>query len=151
MELTASEICKVLAVETRLQIIKLLKTKGPHGAKAIAEALGMTPAAISQHLKILSQVGLVHSERNGFFIPYSVDDGVLNQCRKLFSEACLCGCDGKNLLEPNFNTADLETLLQYEKDLEQRLGQVRRRMKELANQEVSIELREGSDALQGRG
>jgi predicted transcriptional regulator len=137
MELTASEICRILAVETRLQIIKLLKTQGPHGSKAIAGALGVSPAAISQHLKILSRVGLVHSERNGFFIPYTVDEGVLNQCRKLFGEACLCGCDGKDLPEPDWNTVELETLQQYEKSLEQRLEQVRRRMKELGNQEIN--------------
>lgn len=56
MKLKPSDICKVLSVETRLKIIKLLKTKGPLGAKDIAGYLGVTVAAISQHLKIMSQI-----------------------------------------------------------------------------------------------
>ena len=49
------DMFKVLGVETRIRIIDLLKTKGPLGAKKIAEVLGITPAAVSQHLKILKQ------------------------------------------------------------------------------------------------
>ncbi|HBE80772.1 MAG TPA: hypothetical protein DDW65_23750, partial [Firmicutes bacterium] len=91
-KLEASEICKVLAAETRLKIIQLLKTKGPLGAKDIACFLGVTTAAISQHLKIMSQVGIVSSERKGFCIPYTINEDVLRQCRQLLSEVCLCGC-----------------------------------------------------------
>lgn len=131
MELRASDICKVLAVETRLKIIKLLKTKGPLGAKTIAASLGVTPAAVSQHLKILSQIGLVRSERNGFFIPYMVDDAVLNQCRKLLSEVCLCGCDETSPLSQSWRSAGLESLQKYEATLEEELHAVRERMREL--------------------
>ena len=132
MELKTADICKVLSVETRLKIIKLLKTKGPQGAKTIAESLGVTPAAASQHLKILSQIGLVRSERNGFFIPYAVDDAVLHQCRKLLSEVCLCGCE-ESVAPPNpaWRTADLETLQQYETKLREELDAVRERIREL--------------------
>jgi DNA-binding transcriptional ArsR family regulator len=132
MNLKTSDICKVLSVETRLKIIQLLKTQGPLGAKMIAESLGVTPAAISQHLRILSGIGLVRSERNGFFIPYSVDDAVLKQCRKLLSELCLCGCDqGQALPEPDFDSPSLEQLRKYEQQLLNRLENVRTKMKEL--------------------
>jgi len=46
---------KALAVETRVKIIDLLKPEGPLGAKKIAELVGITPAAVSQYLKILSR------------------------------------------------------------------------------------------------
>ena len=69
MQIEPSEMFKVLAVETRVKIIDLLKTEGPLGAKKISELLGITPAAVSQHLRILRQVGLVRSERNGNWIP----------------------------------------------------------------------------------
>lgn len=129
MDLKASEICKVLAVETRLKIVKLLKTQGPLGAKNMAESLGVTPAAISQHLKILSQIGLVRSERKGFYIPYTVDDAVLNRCRQLLSEACLCGCKDTGLLkDQEWHSANLETLRKYENDLQQELTAVRERI-----------------------
>jgi len=64
MKLDPSEMFKVLGVDTRVRIIELLKSKGPLGAKNIAELVGITPAAVSQHLKILRQSGLVRSERN---------------------------------------------------------------------------------------
>jgi len=130
MKLEPSQICKVLSVETRLKIIKLLKTKGPLGAKDIAAFLGVTTAAISQHLKILSQVGLVTSERKGFWIPYTINEEVLGQCRQLLAEVCLCGCNesGKSSGE-ELSSASLEVLQNYQKDLEQKLKTVRERIK----------------------
>jgi predicted transcriptional regulator len=46
---------KALAVETRVKIIELLKSEEPLGAKKIAELVGITPAAVSQYLKIFKQ------------------------------------------------------------------------------------------------
>lgn len=132
MKLEPSEICKVLSVETRLKIIKLLKTKGPLGAKDIAGYLGVTTAAISQHLKILSQVGMVSSERKGFCIPYTINEEVLGQCRQLLAEVCLCGCsESDKLNEVGLNSASLEALQNYEKELEQKLKAIKERIKML--------------------
>ena len=52
MNVDPAEMFKVLGVETRVRIIELLKSKGPLGANNIAERIGVTPAAVSQHLKI---------------------------------------------------------------------------------------------------
>ena len=52
MDIEPSEMFKVLGVETRVKIIDLLKSQGPLGAKKIAEMVGVTTAAASQHLKI---------------------------------------------------------------------------------------------------
>ncbi|MGD9156364.1 MAG: metalloregulator ArsR/SmtB family transcription factor [Bacillota bacterium] len=134
MQLEPSAVCKVLSVETRLKIIKLLKTKGPLGAQEIARHLGVTTAAISQHLKILSQVGMVTCERKGFYIPYSINEDVLGQCRKILAEACLCNCHEPEPGAPDSPTlqaASLAELQTYEQDLEQKLQKVRRRIKEL--------------------
>ena len=130
MKLEPSEICKVLSVETRLKIIKLLKTKGPLGANDIAACLGVTAAAISQHLKIMSQVGIVNSERKGFCIPYTINEEVLGQCRQLLAEVCLCGCNESGKLNSQeLNSASLEALRNFEKDLEQKLKAVREQIK----------------------
>ena len=40
MKLVPAEMFKVLSVETRVRIIDLLKSKGPLGAKNIAELVG---------------------------------------------------------------------------------------------------------------
>jgi ArsR family transcriptional regulator len=81
---------KVLGVGTRVRIIELLKSKGPLGAKRIAQAIGVTPAAVSQHLRVLRQAGLVNSERKGYFIPYTVDVKGLESCCQGLIEVCTC-------------------------------------------------------------
>ncbi len=78
-----TEMFKALAVETRVKIIELLKSEGPLGAKNIAGQIRVTPAAVSQHLKILRQAGLVRSERKGYWIPYSIDEEALENCGQL--------------------------------------------------------------------
>ena len=67
MQIEPSEMFKVLAVETRVKIIDLLKTEGPLGAKKISELLGITPAAVSQHLRILT-AGRVGQKRTRWLL-----------------------------------------------------------------------------------
>jgi len=133
MKLVPSEIFKVLAVETRVRIIDLLKSKGPLGVKNIAELVGITPAAVSQHLKILRQSGLVRSERKGYWIPYSIDEEALENCRQILNEVCTCGCRGTGKFkEKELNGASLESLIKYKKELQNELKTVRERIKEIA-------------------
>ena len=127
-----SEMFKVLSVETRVKIIDLLKFNGPMGAKKIAELLAITPAAVSQHLKILRQAGLVRSERKGYWIPYSIDEAALENCGAVLSEVCTCGCQGTcRLKEKELSDSSLKTLRKYETELQNELGVVRARIKEI--------------------
>jgi len=133
MKLVPSEMFKVLAVETRVRIIDLLKSGGPLGVKNIAELVGVTPAAVSQHLKILKQSGLVRSERKGYWIPYSIDEEALENCRQILNEVCTCGCRGTGKFkEKVLNKTSLESLRKYEKELQNELKTVRERIKEIA-------------------
>jgi len=133
MKLVPSEMFKVLAVETRVRIIDLLKSRGPLGVKNIAELVGVTPAAVSQHLKILKQSGLVRSERKGYWIPYSIDEEALENCRQILNEVCTCGCRGTGKFkEKVLNKTSLESLRKYEKELQNELKTVRERIKEIA-------------------
>ena len=133
MKLVPSEMFKVLAVETRVRIIDLLKSRGPLGVKNIAELVGVTPAAVSQHLKILKQSGLVRSERKGYWIPYSIDEEALENCRQILNEVCTCGCRGTGKFkEKVLNKTSLESLRKYEKELQNEIRTVRERIKEIA-------------------
>jgi len=133
MKIVPSEMFKVLAVETRVRIIDLLKSRGPLGVKNIAELVGVTPAAVSQHLKILRQSGLVRSERKGYWIPYSIDEEALENCRQILNEVCTCGCRGTGKFkEKVLNKTSLESLRKYEKELQNELKTVRERIKEIA-------------------
>jgi DNA-binding transcriptional ArsR family regulator len=132
MQIEPSEMFKVLAVETRVKIIDLLKTEGPLGAKRISELLGITPAAVSQHLRILRQAGLVRSERDGYWIPYSINEDALHNCRELLTEVCTCGCQGTgNFKEKEMADSSLETLKNYKNEIEVELENVKQRIQEL--------------------
>ena len=126
------EMFKVLAVETRVKIIEILKSNGPLGAKKISQMIGITPAAVSQHLKILRQSGLVRSERKGYWIPYSIDEEALENCGQLLSNICTCGCQGTgNFREMELNGSSLESLKEYEQALQNELSATRERVKEI--------------------
>lgn len=130
--LDPSEIFKVFAVETRVKIIDLLKSKGPLGAKNIAEIVGITPAAVSQHLKILKQAGLVRNERKGYWIPYSIDEEALENCRQVLNEVCTCGCRGTgNFKEKELKSSSADLLQNYEMELLKELRTVQQRIREM--------------------
>ena len=132
MDIEPSEMFKVLGVETRVKIIDLLKSQGPLGAKKIAEMVGVTAAAASQHLKILKQAGFVRSERNGYWIPYSIDEKALENCRDVLTEICTCGCKGTgDFKEKELGDASLESLRQYETEMKKELRVVKERIKEI--------------------
>ncbi len=132
MNLEPSEMFKALAVETRVKIIELLKSEGPLGAKKIAERVGVTAAAVSQHLKILRQAGFVRSERNGYWIPYSIDEAALENCGAVLAEICTCGCQGSgDFRDEDLASSSLGSLRKYESEIENELRNVRDRIKEL--------------------
>ena len=135
MNLEPSEMFKVLSVDTRVRIIELLKSKGPLGAKNIAELIGVTPAAISQHLKILRQAGLARSERKGYWIPYTINEEALENCRDVLNEVCTCGCRGTGKYrEKELGDASLKSLTEYEKELGNELRTVRERIEQIESQ-----------------
>ncbi len=132
MKIEPSEIFKVLSVETRVKIIELLKGQGPMGAKDIAANIGITTAAVSQHLKILKQAGLVRSERKGYWIPYAIDENAMKNCREVLNEVCTCGCRGTgNFKECDPDRSNPDSLKKYEEELRNELATVRQRLKEL--------------------
>ena len=127
-----AEIFKVLSVDTRVRIVELLKENGPLGVKNISEKLGITPPAVSQHLKILKQAGLVRSERQGYWIPYSINEQAMEDCRELLNEVCSCGCRGTGRFRENeIGGAGVEELKKYENELQKELDRVQGRVREI--------------------
>jgi predicted transcriptional regulator len=131
-----AELFKVLGVETRIKIIELLKNKGPLGANEMSETLGVTPSAVSQHLKILKHAGLVRNERKGYWIPYEIDPVALEKCGEILSSVCTCGCKGSE----RFRQAEVteaedkfSVLKKYEQELQEELKNVQARIEELKN------------------
>lgn len=69
-----SEHFALLAGQTRLKIIRLLAEVGELCVCDLATVLGMTPAAVSQHLSRLRSGRLVVSRRDGMTIYYRLAD-----------------------------------------------------------------------------
>jgi len=87
-----ARIFRVLSVETRIRIIQMLK-QNSLCVNALARRLGVTPAAVSQHLHVLREADIVRPEKKGYFVHYSINDDKLSEWRKITGE--LLDCDSK--------------------------------------------------------
>jgi len=68
-----AEICQALADTTRIAILYEL-AEGRKNVSQLVEALGSPQATVSRHLKVLRERGMVHSERDGVNVYYSLAD-----------------------------------------------------------------------------
>jgi len=76
-----ARVFKVLSVESRIRMIELLK-KRSLCVNALAGKLGITAAAVSQHLRVLRDAGIVSADRRGFFVHYRVNETMLARWNK---------------------------------------------------------------------
>ena len=130
MNISPAEKINILSVDTRLKIIELLKTRGALGAKSIAEQFDITPAAVSQHLKILKQAGLVNCQRKGYHIPYTINEEALEDCRKVLSKVCSCknSTSINDLTDDDLEQASTNCLMEYQQKLEKILLKVKNKL-----------------------
>jgi len=80
----------LLGDPTRLRLLKLLgRQREPNAlcVNALAHVLGVTQSAVSQHLRVLKQAGLVNRQRRGYRVHYFVSPEGLAHCRGLVSAA----------------------------------------------------------------
>lgn len=127
------ETLKAIAEDTRFNIVKLL-LKHDYCVSGLAIRLGLSEAAISQHIKILKEAGLLYGEKRGYFMHYYVDktqlgkliiqlDELLSiqrkpcqleemECQKIRKQRCLQKTDrinkNHNCNEGNLNGKDNE-------------------------------------------
>lgn len=66
-----ARMLRVLSSETRIRLLQLL-AEHPYCVNALADRLELSSGAISQHLKILREAGLVEAEKHGYYLHYSV-------------------------------------------------------------------------------
>ena len=89
-----AEIFKALSDPTRLRLVKLLNEcepgickGGPLCVNALANRLGVTQSAVSQHLRVLRQAGLVRGERKGSFMHYALDPKGIDKYKTALRES----------------------------------------------------------------
>ena len=78
-------ILKALSDETRFSIVAILLNHDIC-AGAVARRLGVSDAAVSQHMKVLRDAGLVEAERRGYFTHYRVNVGLLQEAGAYLAE-----------------------------------------------------------------
>jgi DNA-binding transcriptional ArsR family regulator len=84
-----SRFFRALGDGTRLHLVALLAQQEPGKALCVgrlARELGVTPSAVSQHLRVLKDLGLVHGERRRHRIHYFLDQERLAEYRNLARE-----------------------------------------------------------------
>ncbi len=83
-----ARMLKVLSSGTRLQIILHLKD-GLLCVNALAARLHVTQGAVSQHLRVMHDAGLVTAEKRGYYVHYRLDkkafEKLLLEAQKLLS------------------------------------------------------------------
>jgi DNA-binding transcriptional ArsR family regulator len=86
----ATQIFKALSDPTRLRLIQLLAQQERGSAlcvMALADRLEVSQPAVSQHLRVLRNLGVVRGERRGFRVHYFLDQDQLAKWREIASEA----------------------------------------------------------------
>ena len=134
MKSNPSDVFRVLGVPTRLGILQMLQTEGPSPVKTIAARLGVTPAAVSQHMKALKFAGLVTSERQGYWVPYSVDAEALERCCGMLIQVCTCP-------EPSSDNAGLQGAGVEKTALEQRRAMLQKELTRVEKKLGELEVR----------
>jgi DNA-binding transcriptional ArsR family regulator len=71
-----ARILKVLSVPARVRIVQLLKGRALC-VNALTARLDITQGAVSQHLRIMRDAGLVVDEKRGYFVHYRLNEEAL--------------------------------------------------------------------------
>ena len=96
-----AELFKALGDPTRLRIVRLLSSKRQvFCVGALARKIGITQPAVSQHLKVLKNAGILIAHRKGFHVHYAFNPDSLEGHKKLIDElfktAFECCCQSDN-------------------------------------------------------
>jgi len=67
-----ARIFGLLSADTRIRIVQLLKRRSLC-VGALSTRLGITQGAVSQHLRLLRDAGVVVADRQGYYVHYRVN------------------------------------------------------------------------------
>lgn len=71
-------ILKALSDGTRFRIVELL-LKRNYCVRALSRKLGISESAVSQHIKLLKESGLLTGKKSGYFMHYMVNRELLRE------------------------------------------------------------------------
>lgn len=74
-----SDLFKILADQTRITIVHALALEEELCVCDVCAIVGCSKATASHHLRLLKNVGVAHSRKDGRFVYYSLDDDYVRQ------------------------------------------------------------------------
>ena len=80
-----ARLMRVLGAPVRLRLIGLLRER-VMCVNALARRLGVSQSAVSQHLRIMRDAGLVRAQKRGYFVHYSLDPDALRRLHRALGE-----------------------------------------------------------------
>jgi ArsR family transcriptional regulator len=92
-----TQLFAALSDPTRLKLLKIIchqSSPGCYCVNDLSERMGISQAAVSQHLRVLKSVGLVTGERRGYRVHYQIDPEGIQRCQDIccttldFKEKC---------------------------------------------------------------
>ena len=82
MDVTA--VLKALGEPTRFRIFSCLLER-KHCVRSLSKTLGITESAVSQHLKLMREAGMIYGEKYGYHTHYLPRQEVLDDLVELFT------------------------------------------------------------------
>lgn len=90
------KILKALGEPKRFLLLQLMSERG-YCVRALARKSQLSESAVSQHLKILREAGLVYGVKRGYYVHYGLDkavlEGVISELQQI-KDAKRKLCDG---------------------------------------------------------
>lgn len=82
-----AEKLKLISDPNRLQILQALAA-GPRCVSSLAQRVNSSPSAVSQHLRVLREAGLVLADKRGNWVHYQVNRERLQALSASFEQWC---------------------------------------------------------------
>jgi len=89
---------KSLGDPTRIKILNLLKLFSNLCVSMVAQKLGITQPAVSQHLRILKNAGILEGKRMGYHMHYQINKEVFEKF----------GLNMDKIIDQNFKKCEME-------------------------------------------
>ncbi len=101
--MNCEKMLKALGEPMRFRIFNCLLER-KHCVRSLSKQLGISESAVSQHLKVMREAGLVYGERHGYHIHYLPEQDALDSLAGLFADmrqrsemldrdAAVCQCE----------------------------------------------------------
>ncbi|MCR6641654.1 MAG: metalloregulator ArsR/SmtB family transcription factor [Sporocytophaga sp.] len=81
-----ASLAKAIGHPARIAILEFLLKKNTCICGDLVEALPLSQATVSQHLKALKEVGLIKGEIEGTSVCYCIDEKVWNEAKDAFGK-----------------------------------------------------------------